>query len=231
MLFVARGGVAKRESARGGSPAIARPLAIRADGIVDPDKIDLSGLAGVTPAEQVKAENLLRTTILDIQKWSDVARAKADGFVSIGDGFGGTEHYVHWDWINDRVILDPSRPESLVYRVQPDGARILVAVMFILPKQYTLDNTPDIGGNLTQFHVHNNLCFSDSTAPQFRRFARLDGTCIAPLVKLLTTPMIHVWIRPNRCGPFAPIGGLAGGEVVPGERVDCDSAHGGTSTF
>jgi hypothetical protein len=221
----------KRETARTGSAVLARPLAVRGDGIIDPDKIDLSGVPGVTHAEQIRAENLLRATILTIPKWSDVARAKADGFVSIGDGFSGTEHYVHWDWINDGVILDPSRPESLVYRVEPDGRRVLEAVMFVLPKQYTLDNTPDIGGKLTQFHVHDSLCFTNSKAPQFRRYVRLDGSCITPLVKELTTPMIHVWIRPNRCGPFAPIGGFAGGEVKPGEKVNCDSVHGGNSAF
>lgn len=75
---------------------------------------------------------------------------------------------VHWDLIKDGVILDPNRPESLVYRVKPDGARILEAALFILP---------------------------------------------------------------NRCGPFAPIGGLASGEVNPGEKVACDSVHGSNSAF
>ncbi len=40
-----------------------RPLAVRADGTLDPDRIDLSGVAGVTPAEQKRAEDLLRRTI------------------------------------------------------------------------------------------------------------------------------------------------------------------------
>jgi hypothetical protein len=204
----------------------ARPLAVKADGTLDPDKIDLSGVAGVTPAEQHRAEALLRSTIVGIQRWSDVLQAKRDGFTSIGDRFTGSEHFVHWDWLNDGKVLDASRPESLVYNVQPDGRRILEAAMFILPSSYNLSNTPDLGGPLTQFHIHTVLCFDRSPVPMFHRPARPDGSCPPPFVKRLTTPMVHVWIRPNPCGPFAAIGGFANGTVKHGERTACDREHG-----
>ena len=55
---------------------------------------------------------------------------------------------------------------------------------------------------------------------------RLDGSCTPPLVKLLTNAMIHVWIRPNRCGPFAEVGGFAAGAVKVGEKHACDRIHG-----
>jgi hypothetical protein len=231
LCLAACGGPGKGDAKSEASAHGARPLAVRADGTLDPERIDLGGVAGVTHDEQVSAEDLLRRTILALPKWSDVAQAKTDGFASIGDKSSGSEHYVHWDWINDNVILDPSRPESLVYRVEPNGGRILEAAMFILPKRYRLDNTPDVGGKLTQFHIHDILCFSNSRAPQYRRLTRADGSCIPPFVKLLTTPMIHVWIRPNPCGAFAPIGGFASGTIRNGERVACDSAHGSAFNF
>jgi hypothetical protein len=169
---------------------------------------------------------LLKETILTLPRWNTVAQASKDGFVSIGDGFSGAEHYVHWDWIEDDVIFDPSRPESLVYSVEPNGRRLLEAAMFILPKRYRLDNAPDVGGELVQFHTHDNLCFAGFPAPKFKRLARLDGSCTPSLVKLLTNTMIHVWIRPNLCGPFAAIGGFAGGTIEKGQTRACDRTHG-----
>jgi hypothetical protein len=79
----------------------AHPLAINADGILNPDNVDLSGVPGVTLDGQHRAETLLRSTIVDIQRWADVAQAQRDGFASIGDRTTGNEHFVHWDWIND----------------------------------------------------------------------------------------------------------------------------------
>jgi hypothetical protein len=203
-----------------------RPLAVQANGIIDPTRVNLSGAVGVTPDEQHRAEQLLQSTIVHLQRWTDVARALADGFVSIHDGFTGSEHFVHWDWIEDGDVLDPAHPESLVYRVKPDGRRVLEAAMYILPKRFTLSNVPDVGGRLTQFHIHSLFCFDTSATPRFFRLARPDGACIPPLVKRLTTPMVHVWIRPNPCGPFAAIGGFASGTVSNGEEIACDREHG-----
>ena len=39
-------------------------------------------------------------------------------------------------------------------------------------------------------------------------------------------PMVHVWIAPHECGPFAALDGIAGGQVPEGEEILCDEAHG-----
>ena len=80
----------------------------------------------------------------------------------------GYEHYIQWDWIDDDVWLDPDHPESLVYRVEPDGSRTLVSAMYMLPNSMALDDVPDGGGALMQWHVHGDLCFdvSDPEAPR-----------------------------------------------------------------
>ena len=54
----------------------------------------------------------------------------------------------------------------------------------------------------------------------------LGGTCSPPLVDGTEAPMIHVWIVPNECGPFAALDGIAGGQVPDGEAILCDHAHG-----
>ena len=57
--------------------------------------IDLSGVPGVSPEEQARAENLLAATVMRLPQWADPAYDEAHGFFSIGDGVTGTEHYVN----------------------------------------------------------------------------------------------------------------------------------------
>ena len=122
--------------------------------------IDLSGTAGVTAAQQARAENIIAVTLADLPRWADTAVAEADGFRSIGDGITGYEHYINWAYLTDGKVLDPDHPESLVYR--HDGTtKQLVSAMFMLEPGSTLDDVPELGGALTQWHIHDDLCFTD----------------------------------------------------------------------
>lgn len=196
----------------------------------DPTKpIDLSGVDGVTPEQQAFAENLVAVNIVRLPQWADPAVAEAAGFHSIGDAESGegVEHYVQWDWIEDDVWLDPDAPESLVYEPQPDGSKKLVSAMYMLPEDIALEDVPDYGGTLMQWHIHDDLCFTaDPVAPQLESETSPDGTCRPPLVKVGEWAMIHVWIVPNDCGPFASLEGVGAGSIVEGEQRWCDHAHG-----
>jgi len=193
----------------------------------DPTKpIDLGGVEGVTPEQQAAAENLIAITLWRLPQWSDPAVAEAAGYQSIGDGFTGYEHFVKWDSINDQHVLDPNHPESLVYRVAADGSRTLEAAMFMVPQGETLDTVPELGGPLTQWHVHEDLCFTQGDHPEVRGVTGTDQGCPAGLSKLVPVPMIHVWIVPHRCGPFAALEGVGGGQIKEGEERLCDHAHG-----
>ncbi|MEJ7561508.1 MAG: hypothetical protein WKF45_03165, partial [Ilumatobacteraceae bacterium] len=141
-----------------------------------------------------------------------------------------------WSYINDEHELNPDFPESVVYQADPEtGERTLVAAMFLLSNDKNLDNAPDLGGSLTQWHVHDNLCFSadpaDAPAGEPAQVLVVgltngDGTCGVG-VKLRESPMIHVWIIPHKCGPFSALEGVGAGQVKPGEEQACDEAHGG----
>jgi hypothetical protein len=193
----------------------------------DPTKpIDLGGVEGVTPEQQAAAENLIAITLWRLPQWADPKVAEAAGFHSIGDGFTGYEHFIQWDWINDDHILDPDHPESLVYRVDRNGTRTLEAAMYMLPQGETLDTVPELGGKLTQWHIHDNLCFTPGEAPMVRGLTGVGQGCPQGLVKLDPVPMIHVWIVPHRCGPFAALEGVGGGQIQEGEARLCDHAHG-----
>lgn len=195
--------------------------------------IDLSGTPGVTPQQQAAAENLIAVTLVRLPKWADYKDAEAAGFHSIGDAATGYEHFMHWDWINDDVILDPDHPESLVYAPQPDGSKKLVSAMFMLPDTVGLDEVPDIGGALMQWHIHDNLCFTnDPVAPRVAGLTSSGGDCNPPLVKFRPSPMIHVWIVPHQCGPFAALEGVGAGQILEGQERLCDHQHGsGSATF
>jgi hypothetical protein len=193
----------------------------------DPTKpIDLGGTAGVTPEEQARAENLVAVTLVRLPQWSDAATAEANGYHTIGDGATGDEHLINWSYINDDKTLDPDFPEALVYNTR-SGKRVLEAAMYMLKPGATLDTVPDVGGPLTQWHIHDNLCFTDDpVAPRVAGLTTSGGTCKAPLVNLEPVPMIHVWITANPCGPFAALEGIGAGQVKPGETRNCDQAHG-----
>ncbi len=204
---------------------LANPLKTEPDGTVDPASVNLSGVKGVTPAQQKLATNLLVSTIKTLPQWDDINKAKADGFQSIGDGLTGEEHLLHWDWIDDNTIFDPTHPESLVYKVdRATGTKTLEAAMYILPKQYTFDNPPPINSPLVQFHYHDNLCFGPATptdGPQVRGLTDPQGNCRPGLTKFNPNIQVHVWIRPNDCGPFAALLGVGAGQIKDGATRSC----------
>jgi hypothetical protein len=96
--------------------------------------------------------------------------------------------------------------------------------MYMLKRGTPLDQVPDVGGALTQWHTHENLCYR----PDGKLGGLTDGNgnCRAGLIKPAPTPMIHVWIEPHKCGPFAALEGIGGGTIAEGEEVLCDHAHG-----
>lgn len=184
--------------------------------------IDLSGVPGVSLQQQARAENLLAITVTRLPQFSDPAAIEAMGFVSIGDGATGTEHYLNAVNMSDDKILDPDYPESLVFDTTTTPKH-LAAAMFMMNPGDTLADVPDVGGALTQWHVHNNLCFA---GPRVAGLTDADGNCPGGLTKGAETPMIHVWIQPHPCGPFAALEGIGAGQVAEGETRSCDHVHG-----
>jgi hypothetical protein len=219
-------GAAGHTHGAGGSGGAPHTHAVVPPKEYDPKKpIDLGGVPGVTPAQQARAENLIAITLIRLPQFSDYRVAETDGFRSIGDGFTGDEHFVNTRYFDDGRVLDPDHPESLVYDTR-SGKRVLESAMFMLAPGDSWADIPDVGGPLTQWHIHNNLCFT--TTGRVAGLTNANGGCDAPLVKGPETPMIHVWIRKHPCGPFAALEGVGAGQVAPGQATACDHAHGAT---
>jgi hypothetical protein len=196
----------------------------------DPSRpIDLSGTPGVTQVQQKQAELLLAQTVAELPQYADPATAEAKGYHSIGDSLTGDEHFMNWSAINDGHVLDPNFPESLVYNTR-SGKRVLEAAMFILPNGYTLDDVPQVGGSLIQWHIHDDLCFTDGAVPVLAGFHPPGQLCGPGRESFPPTPMIHVWITKNPCGPFAALEGVGAGQIKAGDVRACDHVH-GSGTF
>lgn len=128
----------------------------------------------------------------------------AAGYRSIGDGrrVGSFEHFVNPAYLGDGRELDPGRIESLVFERTSDGKR-LVSAMYILGPGKTMADVPELAGELTTWHDHQNLCWDESTG----QLAGLvvNGRCVPGGTFRATPPMLHVWLEDHECGPFAGV--------------------------
>jgi hypothetical protein len=201
----------------------------------DPTKpVNLCGAPGVTTAELLRATSLVEKTLNDIGRYANVQAAYNDGYRWIDDDMSGPgyRHYVKWSLVNDHDLLDPMHPESLVYHYT-GGSLTLVAAMYMLPMRSRFSDIPDVGGPLTQWHVHNNLCFAVNPKDSLQLLAagktNTQGQCPKGMTLAGDEPMLHVWIVKNPCGPFASLKGDGGGQLKPGQTRLCGTLHGSTA--
>ena len=124
----------------------------------------------MTPEQQAFAENLVAATLTDLPQWADPAVAEAAGFHSIGDAGTGHEHYIQWDWIDDDVVARPRRPREPRVRAAAGRHEEAGVGDVHAADDVALDDVPDWGGPLMQWHIHDNLCYTDDpVAPQVAR--------------------------------------------------------------
>jgi hypothetical protein len=153
-----------------------------------------------TDAQRLAAAQLLEDTRSGIERFADVQVALADGYRPGTPAMGPTVHYANPAYQTGHV-LDPEHPQALVYANTPSGPMLLGA-MYMLPKANTVP--PDVGGSLTEWHTHSNLCF---LVPGFAidGLESPFGTCPVGSINGPTPPMLHVWTVANPGGPFGDL--------------------------
>jgi hypothetical protein len=203
------------------------PTAVRSTpGPYDPAvPLDLSGIAGTSPAQQRAAEGLVADVLAAEARYPSYDEAGAAGYRSIGDAFTGEEHLIDWSAVLDPATLDPAHPEGLVFDVGDDGARTLAAVMFVLPPGTRATDAPRPGGDLTTWHLHGELCVDpNATPPAVVATTDATGECGPGLVEPQPAPTLHVWVVRHPCGPFSELEGVgADPAAVAG---GCEHRHG-----
>ena len=79
----------------------------------------------------------------------------------------------------------------------------------------------DWGGPLMQWHVHDDLCFGLGEDGQPKVVGLTDDAGECPPGSFNAggeIPMVHVWITPHECGPFAALEGHGAGQVATDRR-------------
>jgi hypothetical protein len=101
--------------------------------------------------------------------------------------------------MGEQYVLDPQHVQSLIYASTQHG-KVLLGAMYIMPR--VGEPGPQIGGPLTSWHHHDNLCFDDKTSVVVA-FTR-SGACPSGSTNRVTPDMLHVWVVDNPNGPFDP---------------------------
>jgi hypothetical protein len=128
-----------------------------------------------TPEQQQAADKLAADTKASIVRYEDLSVAKSAGYQPISSSWQPIAHYLDPAYQRDAMILDPSRPEALVYANTSKGA-VLLGAMYVMSNPGAAG--PQIGGCLTQWHAHSLLGWK-------------------------TPEMMHVWIVDVPGGPFS----------------------------
>jgi hypothetical protein len=153
-----------------------------------------------TSAQQSAAVTLVDQTVAATSRYQSLANALADGYVPVTPTGLPEVHYAKPSYINDGNILDSNAIESLVYANTPHGA-ILVAAMYLMASNQVGATPPMPGGCLTEWHLHTNLCFSNTNGTVVG-VASSGGTCRAGSINHVSQPMIHIWLAPIPGGPL-----------------------------
>lgn len=167
-----------------------------------------------TAGQQMVLHDLIERAETELPAFGDPASLPALGFYNFGvTAPGGWDHWMNPEWMADDHVLDPTRPESLVYRSTADGW-VLEAAMFFLPPGHDMTSIPEELAWLPGWHQHPELCVT----PDGRYAGLVDGNgdCYDGAPSDMP-PMMHVWIVDPGCGH------RFGGVGVGG--LNCDVSH------
>ncbi len=146
-----------------------------------------------TEAEHAAADAVYASLLASVEQYRDPEVARAAGY-HVGEIRGTDHHAQNPNLIGDGRILDPEYPESLIYAQSINGP-VLVGVMFEMDG--LSDAGPRIGGPITVWHSHQNICFS-LTPVAVAGLLSPYGVCPLGSVNIpITGEMLHVWVAPG----------------------------------
>ena len=152
----------------------------------------------VTRAQRQAADKLLVDTRAGVAQYADLDAARAAGYRHVTPLNLRLVHYVNPAYQFDSEVLAPDKPESLIYANTHRGP-LLVGAMYMMPRVGVPG--PPVGGALTRWHAHADLCFATTTGVIVGRLGA-DGACPVGAVNVATPEMLHVWVVENPEGPF-----------------------------
>lgn len=166
-----------------------------------------------TAVEQRAADDLVDRTNATLARFADVATAEAAGYRRTDSPGPQDSHWINPTHATDGAVLDPDRPESLIYLTARDGKRYLIGAMFLNDDAAT--EPPRPGGCLTLWHSHPGVCLGPGRIDE----PGADG-CPAGTREADTTDMLHVWSIDLPGGPFADIDSLEPADLAAAVREE-----------
>ena len=114
-----------------------------------------------TAADSARAQALLQQMHEELDRYRDVRVAEAEGFRQfLPNVRQPIYHFTNFRWsVAEAFRFDPSRPSSLLYRKEPDGAFTLVGAMYTARRNASpddLDSRVPLG--ISHWHQHVNWC-------------------------------------------------------------------------
>lgn len=139
-----------------------------------------NGSCQPTEEQARAAQKLVDDTRAAIARFSDTNKATLAGYQPDNvqtSAYWNYVHYVNWNAVNDETILDPSKPEALLFGQTDKHGWVLIGAMYVMPKAGM--RGPAVGGCLTTWHT--DPAWNGKDSPE----------------------MLHVWTVDMPGGPFA----------------------------
>src|SRR5260221_1957837 len=131
--------------------------------------VDMSAMAAnmettqpqkVTPADSLRAHDIVNDLRVAIAKYRDVKVAKADGFKMFAPQIRNqlVYHFTRNLWaLENQFTFNAARPTSLLYRRDAQGNFLLVGAMYTAPKRYMVSDLYKRNPtSIAQWHRHIN---------------------------------------------------------------------------
>jgi len=150
-------------------------------------------------AERQAADDLVARSWAAAERhgWFEFERGHADGFRLL---HGDKRHYYNEAFIFDDAILDPERPEFLMYYGTPRGQK-LAGMMFYAREPE--ERGPQLGGSLTRWHYHIWAAPNCLLRGLLSVGSPAEGKCERGAPTHRSPEMLHVWLLEHPEGPFA----------------------------
>jgi len=150
-----------------------------------------------TGAQERAAAELADATTDGIAPYRNLRAAQQDGYRAAQPMRGLAVHFENKAYQSDGRILDPRRPEQLVYAIE-NGRAVLLGAVYQM--QRAGEAGPAVGGPITRWHAHN-VCVT-ITPPGFGVVSPF-GTCPSLTLTVTMPEMMHVWTIDQPAGPYA----------------------------
>jgi hypothetical protein len=159
-----------------------------------------AGSCQPTSAQLAAAARLVGGTRQGLARFVGLRYALGAGYAPNQPAPAAIKHYFNPGYVTDGRVLDPARPEGLVYAFTARGP-VVVAAVYLMNRAGQPGRA--VGGCLTRWHVHDDLCSSDPGHGLITGVRSPDGRCPSGQVPWAAPRMLHTWVIDVPGGPFA----------------------------